>query len=159
VRYIPKKGYRGVFACEFMPKGAIIGVNGGRVIDNIDGIPNQTKYGVLIDAGIYLMPSNYNFMENSWFMNHSCGPNVEGIGGRLSIARQNIMIGDEMTVDYAPLVAGEKNWSMVCNCGVPSCRQLVTGDDWKDPTIAKKLWRSFSPHIQRMLIQLDILQI
>jgi hypothetical protein len=156
VRYIPEKGYRGVFACEYIPKDAIIGVNGGRIVDNIDGIPDQIKYGVLIDIGVYLMPSNYNLMEDSWFINHSCDPNVEGIGGRLSIAKQEIEPGDELTVDYAPLVAGEENWFMNCNCGSHTCRKVIKGDDWQNPTIAKRLWKSFSPYIQHKIINSKI---
>ena len=64
------------------------------------------------------------------FGNHSCDPNLWYDGEFILIARRHIARNEEATVDYATFSA-VSGFSMECQCLASSCRQQVTGDDWR----------------------------
>jgi hypothetical protein len=71
--------------------------------------------------------------ENStYFMNHSCDPNVWMAGTVTLVARRGIVPGEELTVDYALFEADQDAiMSWQCVCSSPDCRKRATGNDWR----------------------------
>jgi uncharacterized protein len=59
------------------------------------------------------------------YVNHSCHPNC-GIKNLFDIvAMEDIPKDAEITWDYA--MTENNDWFMVCHCGEPECRKLITG--------------------------------
>lgn len=58
------------------------------------------------------------------FINHSCAPNLGVSNERDFVALREIEAGEELTFDYA-ITEDEQDWSMECQCGVPSCRRRI----------------------------------
>jgi SET domain-containing protein len=68
------------------------------------------------------------------FGNHSCDPNMWHNGAFTIISRRPIFAGEEMTIDYGTQ-SGAPGFSMVCSCGTPHCRRMITSDDWRIPKL------------------------
>jgi hypothetical protein len=59
------------------------------------------------------------------YANHSCAPNC-GIKDFFNIvAMVDLPVDTEITWDYA--MTENNDWLMICNCGAPGCRKLITG--------------------------------
>jgi hypothetical protein len=149
-------GY-GLFAGQDIVKGAIIAKAGGLVVTSIADFPKNFNYAVLIAPKLYVAPYSFDKLEDIWFLNHSCNSNMARVGGLIYFAKRGIQAGEQLTVDYAPMVAGEENWHMECLCAQPNCRKLITGDDWKQPAVAKDLWIEWLPHIQNHILKSKVL--
>lgn len=153
---IATKG-KGVFAQEYIAKGATVGICGGQVIySDKDFPPEAGDYGTIQDENSFIVPHNYAQKPPFWFLNHSCGPNLRRIG-IVFIAKKNISKGEELTVHYSPLCATLDDYSLECKCGDSDCRKIITGNDWKDPVLAKKLWVEWLPFIQKKIITMKII--
>ena len=125
----------GSIAAKTMKKGElIINLEGKKYSAlELDKLIKTGKIGkdddFQIDHNIFLVPRK----KDSFFFNHSCNPNA-GVRGRSDlIAIQDILPGEEITIDYAT-VSGispanalfpNKNWKMVCNCGEKNCRGTI----------------------------------
>jgi hypothetical protein len=150
---ITGNGYYGVFALEDIPKGSVVGRTGGVVLGSIDDLPEEYDYPVLIDEGVFLGPDDYGALETLSCLNHSCSANLSRIGGSLLIAKRHIKKGQEITIDYAPFVAGmTPHYRLKCLCGSKKCRGYVDTDDWKNPVIARALWNEWLPFIQKKIL-------
>jgi D-alanine-D-alanine ligase len=66
-------------------------------------------------------------------LNHSCDPNTWLTGLDL-VARRTIQPGEQITIDYATF-CNETMAAFTCTCGAPNCRQVVRGDDHRQPFI------------------------
>jgi hypothetical protein len=150
-------GQYAIVAKETIHANTVIQRAGGLVLCGLEGIPLDQRYAVLFDEGLYAAPHDYDNLEDFWFINHSCDANMARIGGSVMIAKRKIEPGEELTVDYAPLVATLENWEMHCSCGAGICRNIITGDDWKSNKIANLLWKEWLPHVQRMIIEKGII--
>ena len=62
------------------------------------------------------------------------------------VAMRDIAVGEEITFDYAMCDASDYD-EFSCMCGVPTCRQVVTGADWRDPVLQAKYAGWFSPYL------------
>ena len=70
--------------------------------------------------------------DPTYFMNHSCDPNVWMTDAATLVTRRNIFSDEELTTDYALFEAVEEftaEWECVCDSD--SCRKRLTGRDWK----------------------------
>ena len=65
--------------------------------------------------------------------NHSCDPNLWHTSAYTLATRRDIRPGKELTVDYATQTVTPA-FQMPCRCGVPTCRQVITGNDWQIPS-------------------------
>jgi uncharacterized protein len=63
------------------------------------------------------------------FGNHSCEPNLWWVDPLSLTTRSPVAAETELTVDYGTLTA-EADFEMICRCGAPTCRGVVTGRDW-----------------------------
>jgi GNAT acetyltransferase-like protein/SET domain-containing protein len=79
-------------------------------------------------------------------LNQSCNPNLWMCDARALCARRDIAAGEELTLDYA-LVTVSPDWRIACDCGEPTCRRLVTGNDWQLPEVQARYRGHFPPFI------------
>ena len=104
----------GIFSTQFIPKGEFFY---SIPLDNLTTFPKPRV--------AYL--GNKTFVDDSrvlnW-VNHSCHPNttleIEDLNARL-IAISNIVVGEEITVDYEMTEIGGQR-IILCNCGSSICR-------------------------------------
>ena len=99
----------------------------------------------------YITPQGYE-ME---FINHSCEPNcrIDKQGKKLYlITIKDIKKNQELTFDYATVLASDDIWTMTCNCGTKACRGVVK----KYTTLPKDLRNEY---IQKNIIPQYILNI
>jgi hypothetical protein len=144
------KGSRGVFAKGPIAEGTIIGRDGGTVVTSTADAPIR-NVAVLIGEGLLLAPADYAHLEPLWFLNHSCNSNVARVGGLVYIAKRGIAAGEELTLDYSPLISEHGDWKMNCECGAVDCRKVITSKDWQKPELQQKLWREWLPFIQEKI--------
>ena len=86
-------------------------------------------------------------------LNHSCEPNCGLVGQTLLVAMRDIAPGEEMCFDYAMCDASDYD-EFRCLCEAPTCREVVTGSDWRDPDLRTKYHGWFSPYIARRIAAL-----
>jgi len=134
----------GLFARENLSAGTVISRLGGRLVstDELrDLLAHASSYVDTIEVGpdlhLVLPPDMPNGKGN-----HSCDPNLWHAGAYTLTARRDIRPGEELTVDYATQTVAPA-FHMPCRCGAPSCRLLITGNDWQLPA-----WRDrYQEHV------------
>lgn len=89
-------------------------------------------------------------------INHACDSNLWMADEVTLVARWNIAPGEELTVDYA-LFSTQPDWVMdrLCRCGLPVCRGVITGNDWKLPQVQERYRRHFSPFLNERIARLQ----
>ncbi|MEI6528597.1 MAG: SET domain-containing protein-lysine N-methyltransferase [bacterium] len=75
------------------------------------------------DEGIYA-PQNINRLNMAYFFNHNCEPNSYSDEDGNYIAKRDISIGEEFTIDVEALMK-KTVISFECHCGSPKCRKLI----------------------------------
>src|ERR1051325_459318 len=121
---------RGVYAAEFIPKGArIIEYTGQRVAweaaPDDDNDPHTFNFG--LENGEVINPEVAG--NDARWINHSCDPNCEAVeeDDRIFIdAMRDIQPGEELLYDYhmeidEPITESAKA-KFACHCGSPKCR-------------------------------------
>ncbi len=68
-------------------------------------------------------------------INHACEPTA-WLAGLDLVARRDLRAGDEITMDYATYY-NERMPSFACECGTPSCRGTIRGDDYLRDFVAR----------------------
>jgi len=128
-------GGLGLFATDFIPKGAIIWCGEGSRDSLVDCdtaksfSEEKLSYCMQVEDNLVLSSAEDVFLDASHFMNHSCDPNSWFIGDVLMEARRDIFAGDEITYDYGTcdsVFERIKN----CSCGTSKCRGKVTEKDY-----------------------------
>ncbi|MBF0104298.1 MAG: SET domain-containing protein [Deltaproteobacteria bacterium] len=149
--------HQGLFTTQDIKKGAIVARDGGRVLSSCEDMPPGHRYAVFIDENLFLYPAHSEPFDNLAYFNHSCSSNIARIGGLIYMAKVDIYSGDELFLDYAPLIAGDAIWEMKCHCASPNCRQIITHEDWKIAAVAKDLWTEWLPHIQKKILAAKVM--
>ena len=93
--------------------------------------------------------------DPTYFMNHSCDPNVWMTDAATLVTRRNIFSDEELTTDYALFEAVEEftaEWECVCDSD--SCRKRLTGRDWKLLELQERYAGHFLPLIGRRIDRL-----
>jgi hypothetical protein len=148
------EGGCGVFAIAAIGKDELISLWGGRIIQKKEldpGIPRFTQRVLQLDEDIYLLTSEEP--EPNDYFNHSCEPNLGFLGQIGLVALREILPGEELTFDYA-MSDGSPYDEFECRCGLPHCRKVVTGDDWRIPELWEKYDGYFSPYLARRITAL-----
>lgn len=132
-------------------KGEIISLWGGDIIakDRLDpSMPRFTQRVLQIDEELYILTAEEK--EPNDCFNHSCEPNL-GFTGQIGLVTlRDIDAGEELTFDYA-MSDGEPYDEFDCQCGMPTCRHKITGNDWKLPSLWEKYEGYFSPYLARRI--------
>lgn len=148
-------GGKSVVARKVIEPGELIAVWSGRIVRaaDLDLLPAEIRmHTVQVEEDLYL--SSHEPDEPPDFINHSCAPN-SGLDGQIAIvAMQRILPGEEVTIDYA-MCDGSPYDEFDCQCGAPSCRGRITGEDWRIATLWERYAGYFSPYLQR---RIDALQ-
>ena len=147
------KGF-GNFAIERISRGETVVGFGGWVMNRatLDGLAVDRQHrSIQIDEDLYLVSDDEPAPGDMF--NHSCEPNCVLLGSQILLARRDIEIGEELTFDYAMCDASDYD-EFSCMCGVPTCRQVVTGADWRDPVLQAKYSGWFSPYLNKRIAAL-----
>ncbi len=104
------------------------------------------------NADGFIPPPGFDFNKLSieWYLNHSCEGNCGFDEQGDFVAIHNIKKGAELSYDYA-LIESNPNFSMKCSCGSKKCRQIVTGNDWKDEDFLTMNRDHMHPMLRRLL--------
>jgi uncharacterized protein len=139
VRPSPVHG-RGLFARVPIPAGAVVSRLGGRLVAPAELVrliadPGQPYVDTIMvsETEHLVLPPR----RDNGYGNHGCDPNLWWVGPYALAARRDIAAGEEVTNDYATST-GDPAFRMPCACGSPSCRHLVTGDDWRLPELRER---------------------
>jgi uncharacterized protein len=122
----PLHGF-GCFATLRFPKNSPIAEYAGERITHAEAMRRMRVPGVKriseLEADCYIDGSVEGNVTQ--YINHSCEPNADAFiidGFMIIFALQDILPGDEITVDY--LNSFDEDHS-VCQCRTASCRQLI----------------------------------
>ena len=133
--------------------GEIVVVKGGYVMtraqrDKVEGQLGPAE--IQVTEELFIGPATLRELEGGMMhLNHSCQPNLGLQGQIVFVALRDIAKDEELTFDYA--MTDDEPSEMVCNCGAPNCRGVITGRDWKKEEIQRKYDGYFSWFIQRRI--------
>jgi len=143
-------GGRGMFALEKIDIEENVLTFGGDYIDKAEAEKIDGKLIMQWDENLFTAENRGD--DETYFINHSCDSNAWLKDAFTLTARRDILLGDEITADYALWEANENyvsKWS--CKCGSPKCRGRVTGKDWQRPDLQKMYQDHFSPLINKRI--------
>jgi SET domain-containing protein len=151
VRESPIQG-SGMFAKSPITPGEVVVVWGGTFVETeeADRARAQGKIIMQLDDDVYSIEEPGE--DSTYFMNHSCDPNVWMADTVTLVARRALVTDEELTVDYALFEADQvavMNWQ--CVCGSPHCRKRVTGQDWRLLELQARYAGHFLPLIARRI--------
>src|SRR5712692_3899780 len=149
---------KGVYAREAVPAGERIAILGGDImlIDEIDLLPDRLQdYPMQIEERFVLGSRSATEPDDAEFFNHSCDPNAGFKGQIFMVAMRPIRAGEEVTFDYGMAVSksvgSDVVFEMNCICGAPTCRGVITEDDWKRADLRKRYQGYFSQYLQERI--------
>jgi hypothetical protein len=150
-----------MFALASIRVGETVVIWGGTVFTGADVEAGLAAEGstVAIDEGLYLGAPDGSYDrerdDRGDFINHSCDPNVWMGDEVTSVARRDILPGQELTMDYAMIREDDSLvWRFECRCGSALCRGKVTGRDWRLPELQARYAGYFSPFINQRIRRL-----
>lgn len=149
-RLTPGKG-TGNFATELINAGETVAGFGGYVKTRLEIrslSADQQHRSIQIDDDLYLVSDIHP--EPGDFFNHSCDPNCVLISSQILVAWRDIAVGEELTFDYATSDSSDYD-EFTCECAKPTCRGIVSGQDWRLPEVQKKYEGYFSPYLARRI--------
>ena len=145
----------GSYAIAQISKGQTVVGFGGYVTtrDILNTLPEDQQHrSIQVADELYLSPSANR--EPGDMINHSCEPNLGLLGSMVLVAMRDIVIGEELTFDYATCDDSDYD-EFDCLCGTASCRGKITGQDWKLPELQEKYAGWFSPFIAQKIVGLS----
>ncbi len=148
---------RGLFAVEPIAAGDVVAVKGGHLVDTATmlALPaSLQETDIRIAANLHLVAlTDDEFEPVMLFINHSCEPNVGLAGNVVLRAMRDVAAGEELTTDYCFFDVDTA--PMDCSCATPSCRKVITGDDWRDPALRARYAGWFSWYVASRQAELD----
>lgn len=146
---------RGLFAKHEIAKGEVVAVKGGYIMTTQDWAAIADSIGpaeIYVSDGLVIAPRSTEDYESSMMhLNHSCEPNVGVEGQIVFVTMRKIEPGEELVIDYAMI--DDCDGEMTCRCGTASCRQVISGRDWRRPELQRKYEGYFSAYLQRKMTQ------
>lgn len=144
---------RGLFAREPIAKGEIVCVKGGYVFDRRRLVELQADLGpaeIQIAEDLFIGPVRAQEREGGMiFSNHSCEPNIGVQGQIVFVAMRDVAAGEELTHDWA--TTDDDSYEMACACGAPTCRRVITGQDWRKPELQRRYGAYMSWYLLRKI--------
>ena len=131
---------RGLFAVQPIKRGEIVCIKGGYIFNRETLREVASTLGpaeIQIAEELFIGPLNGQEREGGMiFSNHSCEPNIGVQGQIVFVALRDIQAGEELTHDWATTDADA--YEMECKCDTPSCRRVITGQDWRRKDLQEK---------------------
>jgi SET domain-containing protein len=149
----------GLFAIADIAKNEIVAVKGGHIVDRKTLRERITpRFGpveIQIEDDLFIASVTEDERELSMlYLNHSCDPNL-GVRGEITfVAMRDIHNGEELTHDWA--MTDDDDYSIECNCGALTCRQILTGKDWQRPDLQKRYAGYFSAYLACKITSMDV---
>ena len=155
---------KGVFAVVDIPKGMLVAIKQGRVVDErtildnasvINGSHQQIGDNRFL-AGLDAKEVDSNLVG----YNHSCDPNakiviLEGFDLAFLVTREPVKTGEELTTDYAASWDSDTQYIEPCSCGSTQCRGVIDPkQDWRNPALQKRYAGEFPYYMQQKLDRL-----
>ncbi|KAJ3019055.1 hypothetical protein HKX48_002407 [Thoreauomyces humboldtii] len=152
----------GVFALENIVKGEHVfrGPIGPYLMrkDEIASKPRWMAesimhFGEQSESDIFIAPSEAA-LDASRYTNHHCDGNLIYQDYETLVARRDIAVGEELSLDYGTLFTDAEALDInPCRCGSSICRGRVTGDDWRKAELKDRHpLHDFLPHVQKKII-------
>lgn len=138
----------GAFAIEPIAAGEIVAVFGGFVATRpqLDALPEErARRSIQISEDLYLVSGERR--EPGDMINHSCAPNCGMRGDIVLLAMRNIAVGEELTYDYAMSDVSDYD-EFRCCCGMPDCRKMIRGTDWRNPALQARYRGYFTTFVR-----------
>jgi len=145
-----------MFARAPIAQGEVVTIWGGTLLlDEADLAGQREKWiaegyvWATVGEGLYLAqrlePGEEDLTD---CINHSCDPNVWMQDEVTLVARRDIPVGEELTIDYC-LFEGDEDYvpPWTCRCGTALCRGRFTGRDWWRADLQGRYGGHFSPFI------------
>jgi hypothetical protein len=153
-----------MFATAPIRQGEVVNVWGGTVLlteDDIEGSKAEEWRAkgyvwATIGEGLYLAAQlSAANQDLTNFINHSCDPNVWMQDEVTLVARRDIGLGEELTVDYA-MFEGDEEWvgRFECRCGSELCRGRFTGKDWRRLELQERYGQHWAPFLNERIRKL-----
>jgi SET domain-containing protein len=96
--------------------------------------------------------TDFNSLPFVYYFNHSCEGNCGFNTAGEFVAIRDIEKGEELTSDYG-LAESNPIFAMKCECGSMTCRQTITGNDWKDSSFRAQNLHYMLPHLRRAILE------
>lgn len=145
---------QGLFFTGNIPAGTVVMQLGGRLVstERLEALiaeanadpqaPFIDTITIYLDQHLVLPPRT-----PAHFGNHSCDPSLWHAGPYSLATRRDVVAGEEATIDYGTQ-SGAPGFRMSCACGTPSCRGVVTSDDWRDEVLQRRYEGHWVPALQ-----------
>jgi uncharacterized protein len=116
---------KGLFASVNIPKNTVVARVTGKVLNFEDTLLLKERESHTLQTGT----DKYILCDPPFlYSNHSCDPNC-GLTPFLELKTlRAIKKGEEILWDYSTSMM-ERHWTMLCKCGSPNCRGLITDFD------------------------------
>ena len=146
-------GGKGMFACRNIKKDEIVIIWGGNFVTKkkLQKINKKNKIIIQVDDNLYSIENRNQPDDDTYFMNHSCEPNVWMKDGVTFVAKKNIKKGEELKIDYSMFESKNYVSKWNCNCRSKICRKKITGKDYLIPELQKRYKNHFSPVINKRI--------
>jgi uncharacterized protein len=147
---------QGGFALSSIAADEIVVIIGGSLMTEAEFQRFKTQAdrydAVQIDEDLHLVDVSGALQRVKVSLNHSCDSNLWMADENTLVARRDIAPGEEVTVDYV-LFTAQPTWRLdeECRCGSPLCRHIISGIDWRLPTVQERYRDHFSPFINRRI--------
>jgi SET domain-containing protein len=143
---------KGIFAKVSIKENEVCVVFGGEYT-NAEGAAKARTKGKLVmrwDEDLYSVEDRGD--DPSYFINHSCDPNIWMNDAFTLATRRHIRAGEEITADYALWEAEEDSIMMwECKCSSLLCCKKITGKDWRILELQKRYRGHFSPLLNKRI--------
>ncbi|OGE35166.1 hypothetical protein A3C32_02485 [Candidatus Daviesbacteria bacterium RIFCSPHIGHO2_02_FULL_41_14] len=143
---------KGSFAKEPIREGEVVVVWGGETVNTNEAKKAEKTGKIVMQWADNVWTVEDAGDDETYFINHSCDPNLWMKGISTVVARRDINKDEELTADYALWEADEseiKPWE--CQCGSPRCRHKITGKDYKLPELQQRYENHFSELINNRI--------
>jgi hypothetical protein len=145
-------------ATQRIPRDELVIAYGGKVITlmEFDALPEPIKHHTYqIHEELFIGPVDATDDGIGERINHSCEPNLGFVGQTHLVALRDIEVGEPLAMDYATCVSSTQEiFTFDCQCGAPTCRKTVTGQDWKIASVQDRLFNHFQPYLQQKILRM-----
>lgn len=159
IRKSPLEG-KGMFALQPIKQGEVVVIwallEWYATLEEAEKAAEEGKIIQILDEDVFeLEVLDKREDDPTHYMNHSCDCNIWFADEVTLVARRDIEVGEELTLDYALLEADDE-WipSWTCNCQSLLCRGKYTGNDWRLPELQKRYKGHFIPFTNKRIERL-----
>lgn len=147
---------KGMFAISPIFKGEVVVVWGGNYVNKEQAEKEKSNGKLVMQFGRDLFSVEERGESDTYFINHSCDPNVWMKDAFSLEAMKDIVTNEELTADYALWETNENKISKwKCVCGSKRCRHVITGKDWQIKELQQKYRGHFLPLIEEKINNLN----